>query len=187
VLNFTSARKLGGGCLRGAKGQEEDLARSSGLYRSLKTQPEFYAITRVCSSPLYTDYMFYSPNVPWFRGGNRELLCRTFLASVRTAPAPNVGEYLRKAFGDYEKVRNTLFRRAGYILTAAKMFGPGSLLLGAWGCGVFRNSPEDVAGAFKSHLKSRHFKDCFDRVEFAVFDSTKSQRTLNTFRIILQG
>lgn len=39
LLNFASARNVGGGFLTGAKAQEEDLTRCSGLYRCLETHP----------------------------------------------------------------------------------------------------------------------------------------------------
>ncbi|MFO0659281.1 MAG: TIGR02452 family protein [Polyangiaceae bacterium] len=39
LLNFASARNPGGGFIRGAKAQEEDLARCSALYQCLMTQP----------------------------------------------------------------------------------------------------------------------------------------------------
>jgi uncharacterized protein (TIGR02452 family) len=96
LLNFASARNPGGGFINGAKAQEEDLARCSGLYPCLLTQPEYYETNRVQESLLYTDYLIYSPQVPWLRVRNRELLDRYFLASVITAPAPNAGQVLRR-------------------------------------------------------------------------------------------
>lgn len=42
ALNFASARNPGGGFLGGSQAQEESLARSSGLYPSLKAAPAFY-------------------------------------------------------------------------------------------------------------------------------------------------
>lgn len=67
VLNFASARKPGGGFLRGAISQEESLARSSGLYFSLATCPEFYAHHHANESLLYSDRMIYSPACPVIR------------------------------------------------------------------------------------------------------------------------
>jgi uncharacterized protein (TIGR02452 family) len=69
VLNFASARNVGGGFLNGARAQEEDLARSCGLFRCLETQPEYYEVNRRTASLLYTDHIIYSPRVPWFRSG----------------------------------------------------------------------------------------------------------------------
>jgi len=187
VLNFASARNVGGGFLRGAKAQEEDLARSSGLFRCLETQRAYYEINRACSSLLYTDHMIYSPGVPWFREQNRELLDSFFLASILTAPAPNAGEYLRRAPGEDKEVRKAFGRRSGYVLALAEAFGHRNLLLGAWGCGVFRNRPKDVASAFVNHLKSRRFDGCFDRVEFAVYDRSESKSNLQAFATRVSG
>jgi uncharacterized protein (TIGR02452 family) len=45
------------------------------------------------------------------------------------------------------------------------------LVLGAWGCGVFRNDPAEVARAFRTHLTDGgRFAGSFERVVFAVLD-----------------
>lgn len=182
VLNFASARKIAGGFRRGAKAQEEDLARSSGLVRCLETTPQFYEENQASTSFLYTDNMIYSPRVPWFRATDSALLDGYFLASIISAPAPNAKEYLRSASADRRILKETILRRAGYILAVAESNGHGTLLLGAWGCGVFRNEPAEVAGAFMSQLKSRRFRNSFSRVVFAVFDPTKSLATYEAFK-----
>ena len=182
VLNFASARKVGGGFLRGAKSQEEDIARSSGLFRCLETQPEYYQENQACSSSLYTDNIIYSPAVPWFRSEGGSLLEEPFLASVVTAPAPNAKEYLQRGAGDLRVLQETLVRRAAYILEIAASMGNRSLLLGAWGCGVFRNDAQEVAATFMSHLKGRRYRGCFDQVVFAVFDPSKSKETYIAFK-----
>jgi uncharacterized protein (TIGR02452 family) len=181
VLNFASARNVGGGFRRGAKAQEEDLARSSGLYRCLESQPDYYAANRADSSLLYTDHVIYSPRVPWFREHNRKLLPRCFLASIITAPAPNAGEHLARNAGSREELRAALRRRAAYVLAVAEANTHRTLLLGAWGCGVFRNDPAEVADAFISHLESDRFRGSFTHVCFAIFDSSPIPRTLRAF------
>jgi uncharacterized protein (TIGR02452 family) len=182
LLNFASARNPGGGFINGAKAQEEDLARCSGLYPCLLTQPEYYEANRVQDSLLYTDYLIYSPQVPWLRVSNRELLDRYFLASVITAPAPNAGQLLRRNPDAMPEIDRALRQRAGYVLAVARDNGHRSLLLGAWGCGVFRNEPRMVADAFGCWLESPQFQGYFDLVVFGIYDSSKTKDTLTAFK-----
>ena len=60
-----------------------------------------------------------------------------------------------------------LLRRATRVLAIAAAHGHRTLVLGAWGCGVFRNEPAVVAGAFADALRT---VDRFDHVIFAVHD-----------------
>jgi uncharacterized protein (TIGR02452 family) len=182
VLNFASARNPGGGFINGARAQEEDLARASGIYPCLLAQPEFYAVNRAQSSLLYTDHVIYSPGVPWFRTRNRELLERFFLAALITAPAPNAGEVLRRDPATGPAIEAALRQRAGIVLAVARAQGHRSLLLGAWGCGVFRNDPRMVADAFGDWLARPQFGGCFERVVFAIYDSSQEQATLRAFQ-----
>jgi uncharacterized protein (TIGR02452 family) len=60
-----------------------------------------------------------------------------------------------------------LTRRASRILAIAAAHGHRSLVLGAWGCGVFGNDPAVVADAFAAALRANPW---FDRVVFAILD-----------------
>ena len=188
LLNFASAKNPGGGFLNGAKAKEEDLARCSGLYPCLQTQPTYYEVNRAYESLLYTDHVIYSPKVPWFKTRSRgQLLENIFLASVITAPAPNAGQVLRRDPTAKKDIVISLYRRTKYVLTVARDNGHRSLLLGAWGCGVFRNDPYTVANAFGIWLHSPEFKNCFDRVVFAVYDPTKEKKIFSAFNNRLLG
>lgn len=180
LLNFASARNPGGGFLNGAKAQEEDLSRCSILHASLETQHEYYAKNREQSSMLYTDHAIYSPKVAWFRTRSRDQPNTLFYASVITSPAPNANQFLRKG-GAPEDIESTLLRRSRHILLIARNHGHRTVLLGAWGCGVFGNDPEMVANSFK-HWLSSEFAGDFERVVFAVYDRSKSRRVYQVFK-----
>ena len=181
LLNFASARNPGGGFVNGAKAQEEDLCRCSGLYPTLLTQRAYYDANRACTSALYTDHLIHSPRVPWFRARSRDRPDTLFLASVITAPAPNAGVVREREPLAVDDIETTLRRRAGCMLSVATAHGHRTLLLGAWGCGVFRNDPAQVADAFGAWLESPRFAGAFDRVVFAVYDTSKMQATLRAF------
>ncbi|MHC4391537.1 MAG: TIGR02452 family protein [Planctomycetota bacterium] len=181
LLNYASARNPGGGFLLGAKAQEEDLARCSGLYPCLLTQPTYYEVNRAQSSMLYTDHMIYSPSVPWFRTASRNLLDEVFLASVITAPAPNAGEARRRDKNPAPAIHDCFLRRVGYVLAIAREHGHRTLVLGAWGCGAFRNDPVVVAEVFHDWLVGGAFADAFDHVTFAVYDPAPKTPNLDAF------
>ncbi|RJS25057.1 TIGR02452 family protein [Corallococcus sp. H22C18031201] len=180
ALNFASARNPGGGFLGGAKAQEEDLARCSALYACLVTQPEYYDANRAAGTPLYTDHVIYSPDVPFFRNEALELLERPFGVSLMTAPAPNAGQALRADAGVGPRLREVLFARALKVLQVAAHQGHRTLVLGAWGCGVFRNNPRDVAEAFAQGLRALPGR--FERVVFAVYERGSGGPNQRAFR-----
>ncbi|EMI23169.1 TIGR02452 family protein [Rhodopirellula europaea] len=155
LLNFASARNPGGGFLNGAKAQEEDLCRCSGLYPCLIECMEYYEANRSQSSLLYTDHAIFSPSVPFFRTkGTGELLEIPFFASVITAPAPNSRPFLRGNPGATEELESTFLRRWRNILRIAKDQNVRCLLLGAWGCGAFGGDPMMASRTAKSAIES---------------------------------
>ncbi|MET9361094.1 TIGR02452 family protein [Streptomyces sp. NPDC006632] len=186
VLTFASARNPGGGFLNGAQAQEEALCRSSALYSTLLRAPDFYAHHREDRDVFYTDRVIHSPGVPVFRDDRGRLLDRPFLAGFLTSPAPNAGVIRSRTPDEAHRVGPVLDARAERVLETAVLWGYRRLVLGAWGCGVFRNDPARVAGAFRRHLAGDgRFAGHFDEVVFAVLDRTREQATLRAFQAAL--
>lgn len=181
ALNFASARNPGGGFLGGAKAQEEDLARCSALYVCQLTKPAYYEANRAQASMMYTDHLIYSPEVPFFRAEDHTLLADPFLLSIITSPAPNAGEAVRHGRAEGHLVDGVLARRARQVLTVAATQGHRVLVLGAWGCGVFRNDPRAVAQTFFDLLRGPDFTGLFDRVVFPIYDRAKPSATRQAF------
>jgi len=182
ALNFASAKNPGGGFLGGAKAQEEDLARCSALYPCLLTQRAYYDENRACESMLYTDHIIYAPSVPFFRDDRLDLVEEPYLCSMITAPAPNAGEALRRDPGARPAISRALARRAAKVLAVAAAEQERCLVLGAWGCGVFRNDPAEVAAVFAAALAGPRFAGAFDRIVFAIHDRTPTRATLTAFQ-----
>ena len=182
-LNFASAKNAGGGFLTGAQAQEEALARSSALYPCLLQAQQYYERNRANRSTIYLDLAIYSPLVPFFRNDDGVLLECPILASVITAPAPNAGAVMRNEPHNIGAIEPALRRRAGLVLRVAQTHGIESLVLGAWGCGVFRNDPIMVAKVFAELLgETNQLRMAFRKVVFAVFDRTDVQKTFQAFQ-----
>lgn len=182
VLNFASAKNPGGGFLNGAQAQEESLARSSALYKSLVKCPEYYDYHRSHKSLLYSDRIIYSPSCPVFRTDDGTLLEEPYLVDFITSPAPNAGQILRNHPQDVEKIPEVLRERGAKVLSLAAYNGCDALVLGAWGCGVFRNDPSMVAQMFADYLlPGGQFCGRFKSVLFSVLDYSKSQNIFGEF------
>jgi uncharacterized protein (TIGR02452 family) len=183
VLNFASAKNPGGGFLKGSQAQEESLARSSGLYQSLLQCPEYYEFNRNSRSLLYSNHIIYSPGCPVFRLDDGTLLDEPYRVDFITSPAPNLGAIERNEPKAKKQVPEVLRDRASKILTLAAYHNCEALVLGAWGCGVFRNNPAVVSQAFADLLlPSGVFWGRFDTVLFSVLDRTSEQNILREFR-----
>ncbi|MBC2876423.1 MULTISPECIES: TIGR02452 family protein [Streptomyces] len=188
VLNFASARNPGGGYLNGAQAQEEAVCRGSALYACLREVPGFYAEHRADPSPFYSDRVAHSPGVPVFRDDRSALLESPFRAGFLTSAAPNAGVIERRTPERAGRIPAALVARAGRVLEVAAAHGYGQLVLGAWGCGVFRNEPAHVAAAFAAHLTGRgRFAGHFGRVVFAVLDRRSDSPTRAAFSAVFGG
>lgn len=180
VLNFASARNPGGGFLGGARAQEESLARASALYATIEHSPMYAHHRHEHRDCLYTDWMIHSPGVPVFRDDRGALLDAPYACAFITAPAPNAGVVLGRAPERREEVRAAMARRVGRMLAIAAHHGHSRLVLGAWGCGVFKNEPAQVAACFDHELRGA-FAGVFREVVFAVLDWSEERRFVRPF------
>jgi putative RNA 2'-phosphotransferase len=179
-LNFASAKRPGGGFLGGAQAQEESLARASGLYPCLQTQPDYYSRNKAFGSALYLDTVLYSPNVPFFRDDNGGWFDAPVLASVITAAAPNVSALKESRKYDAEDVAEVLQNRSEFVLAIAAHHKIDRLVLGAWGAGVFGNDPAQVARIFAELLRGP-FAGVFVEVVFAVLGTRETSANHRAF------
>lgn len=176
ALNFASARHPGGGFLGGARAQEESLCRASGLYACINGNP-MYRDHAHTGGGFYTNYAIYSPDVPVLKDDEGELLDDPYLCAFVTSPAVNVG-----AIRDNQRhlVRDEMRERIEKVLTLMAGHGHDAAVLGAWGCGVFKNDPEAIAELFAKALRGT-FAGCFAKVVFAVLDSSAERRFIGPF------
>ncbi|NYI06832.1 TIGR02452 family protein [Allostreptomyces psammosilenae] len=185
VLNFASARNPGGGYVNGAKAQEEDVCRGALLHPCLLRAPDYYEAHRAVRDPFYSHRVIHSPRVPVHRAADGTLLAQPPLVSFLTWPAPNAGVIARQLPERVHEVPDVLRQRAARVLAVAAHHGARQLVLGAWGCGVFRNDPRQVAAAFAEHLgpgSGGAFEGRFEHVVFAVLDRSAGQPTLAAFQ-----
>jgi uncharacterized protein (TIGR02452 family) len=178
----------GGGHLNGAQAQEEALCRGSALYTCLPRAPAFCDHHRAHRDPSCTDRVIHSPAVPVSRNDRGRLLAEPFPAAFLTAAAPNTGVVPRTAPQRAADLPRALAGRAGRVLETAAHHGPRRLVLGAWGCGVFRNDPAEVAGAFRALLgPGGRFAATFTHVVFGVLDRTEGDTVRAAFERAFDG
>ncbi|KAI5123825.1 hypothetical protein M0805_009117 [Coniferiporia weirii] len=193
ILNFASAKQPGGGFLNGAEAQEESIARSSTLYPSLASSvaEPFYTLHRHDpQAGYYSHTMIYSPNVLLLRD-DEGLWQRPVCADVLTSPAVNAGVVRQSIMGklspksEAAKIDRVMHERAARALYAFERQGVRHLVLGAWGCGVFKNDARSVARMWVDLLghKDARFSRSFDRVVFAVM----GEENFKEFEIAFAG
>lgn len=171
VMNFANAHNPGGGFRLGASAQEEALCRCSTLYSSIssKAASEMYRYNNTHISMVESDYMLYSPEVWVIRTDDLQLTSKPFKVSVMTIPAPNRRGAALIATNTL--IENTMTRRIRIMLRVAASRGCRELVLGAWGCGAFGNSPKKVSQYFRNVLVDEGYEKCFTHVVFAVYGS----------------
>lgn len=182
-LNFASAKNPGGGFLGGSQAQEESLTRASTLYPTLmKYFSEMYEYNRSKNTYLYSDYMIYSPDVLFFRDDDDNLLEQPYHMDIITSPAVNIGAMMKNKIEELNQAEEVMISRMDKILSIFVERGVTNLILGAWGCGVFRNNPNDIARYFAYFLKEEgKYSKCFENIFFAVYDRTKNLENISAF------
>lgn len=195
VLNFASATNPGGRVTRGSSAQEECLCRCSTLYPCLNTSvmwDAFYTPHRNARNQLYNDDCIYTPEVCVFRADTEDPILLPprawWTTNVLTCAAPNLrrkpgNEGNRQATiaaeiseQNLEALLTSRYRR---IFSIAAQQKNQVLILGAFGCGAFRNPPQLVAKVFDQ--VKEEYQSCFETIEFAVYCSAWDAENYSAF------
>lgn len=178
VLNFASATKPGGGVKNGRTAQEETLSRQSSLYFTLKKDDTMYKYFKEHKSPFYRHFMIYSPHVVVIRNEKYDLV-PPILVSVITSAAVNYALLSKKYHkGERDKdVYECMKNRCRKILELAISKNNKAIVLGAFGCGVFKNKPENVSKIFKELIVDEYYGMFFNKIVFAIKSSPKKKNT----------
>jgi uncharacterized protein (TIGR02452 family) len=192
VLNFASATRPGGGVATGSSAQEECICRCTTLYPCLTTKEaevRFYDPHRKNVGPLHNDDIIYTPDVAIIKNDDYDLLREPLFIDVITCAAPNLREKNVSKYNQErepapdispEELKALHVARARQILNAAVQNFVDVLVLGAFGCGAFRNDPEVVAAAYKEVLPE--YRKYFKAIEFAVYCRGKDTENYEAFK-----
>lgn len=184
VHNFASFTNPGGGVRQGSGAQEECLCRCSTLYPCLTSQAMwdgFYSPHRTMNDALYNADLIYTPDVMVVKTDTArpERLPRDewYPVDVVTCAAPNLRATPSNPMNPFggsaqvsvtdEELLQIHKTRIGRVLEASAQAGAEVVILGAFGCGVFKNDPTVAAMGAREAL--RDYLRAFMTVEFAVY------------------
>ena len=198
VHNFASATTPGGGVVNGAGAQEECLCRCSGLYFCINTREMwegFYKPHRDAHDPTHNDDIIYTPGVTVFKTDTSKPVLMPekdwYSVDVITCAAPKLhgngvnrsGNNPHRAVLKDKDILVLHEKRLRRILETALSEGAEAIILGAFGCGAYCNSPEVVARASKNVVVE--YLHAFKCIEYAVYCNPKDDTNYRTFERVL--
>lgn len=175
VLDFASFYNPGGGFMKGSYAQEESLCAVSGLYPILSSL-DIYGERkkREHVPPTYSDELIYVPMVPFSEADGYPTA--SYMCDVAVIAAPNCN---RVPVTKADTVPTAIRYRLESVFVHAYLEGCHTLVLGAWGCGVFKNDPTVIANTFK--MLQKKYDHVFEKIVYAV----PNEKLYNIFNKVL--
>ena len=176
ILNFSGINKPNGMVDRGYQAQEESICRRSNLSQALSQYytPEWAELVSIPHRenryPLHPLYgCVYTPDVMVFRAG--ESLGCALLDDPFKLAFISTGAIKKRNTADFgeEDIRTTR-ERIRTVFRVGLDRGHDCLILGAWGCGAFKNPVDVMAGLFKDVSDEPEFKNRYRSVWFACLE-----------------
>jgi uncharacterized protein (TIGR02452 family) len=183
-LNFGSPKQPSDGTEVDAIAHEGLLVRSSALRPCLLAAPQYHEYHRQHPTKLYSDYMIYTRDVPFFRDNNGELTDEPYLASIISCTAVDALGVRQQEPENQTQIASAMRIRIRKILTLSAVLGYENLVLGAWGCGPFANDPEMIAELFREKLTDQ-YAGCFRHIVFAI--PTENEQIFQPFNKRFNG
>ena len=184
ILNMASRTTPGGGCRKGCMAQEEQIFYRTNIFQSLFPF-SFFAkdyglnIDKENQYPLQTLHgAIYTPQALLFRNNEQKgyslmdkpiELAFISVAAIRRPELEN-GKIANQYLIDMTKERMRTIFRIGL------QHKHNALVLGAWGCGAYKNPPRHIAQLFKEVLEEEEFKNKFVKIVFAILEDYNSKQ-----------
>lgn len=154
VLNMANATRPGGGWDKGAFAQEEELFRSTNLYKTLK-----YKLY-----PMKKTEIIHSPIVHVLRNENYDILEKPvtvgFISAAAVCKPVTQNGHLNSSH------HQEMVTKIRMVFHLAAINEYDCLVLSALGCGAFRNPPHDIANIFADVINE--YSHNFKRIVFAI-------------------
>ena len=164
VLNMASEYKSGGGVRSGKTAQEECLFRRTNAHF---THPEEWY-------PLDEKSVIFSPKVIVIKDSEYKMLKKKDIFKIGMMTVPGIRKPRLDYDGEYcDEDRHIMAEKIDSIFKVGIKHKYDALVLGALGCGVFKNPPDQVAALFRDSIRryGRHFK----KIGFAVLTTKKGE------------
>lgn len=185
ILNFASYKTPGGAFLRNSLAQEEHLCYCTNLYPALKKHEADYYKPHINSlnRGLYTDTSILVKNATIFAEDVGKMLPKDkrFTVDILTCAAPNWGPGSRYGSVSMADMISATQSRINYVMQVLSGEDYDEVILGAFGCGVFKNEPEVVVNAFNTSL-SRYY---IEHATFAI--PNKNSKNYKVFAECLEN
>jgi uncharacterized protein (TIGR02452 family) len=170
ILNMASSKRKGGGVENGSVAQEECIFRCSNLFT---ISDSFY--------PIRDNEYIYTKDATFVKDFGY-IPMEHIKCDVITIPAPNLNSYYQNGDKrkDVYKISNQdnyeadILDRMFYMINSAAIGGCDNIILGAWGCGVFKNDPKLISELFKETLYGSEIYKHFKNVVFAIINDSNS-------------
>lgn len=168
VLNFASYKEPGGLFLQGSMAQEESLCHESTLYNVLSAFTDTYykENNEHKNRALYRNHALYTPGIEFMRNDTQTKRFFEATCDVITCAAPSFYTAQKYCNVTAEENDKVLCDRCRFVLSVANDRAVETLILGAYGCGVFGQDAFRVGQIFGTLLMTE-FYGCFETVVFA--------------------
>lgn len=186
ILNMASRQNPGGGVSKGAGAQEETIFRRTNIFRSLYQFASYagqYGVHKsVYQYPMDRNYGgIYTPCVTIFREGEKTgyklMKCPREIAFISVAGMNRPKLRFDGMIEDF--LVGAIKNKIRTILRLGLVHGHDSLVLGALGCGAFRNPPHHIAKLFHEVIQEAEFANKYKRLIFAILDDHNAHREHN--------
>ncbi len=188
ALNFANKNRVGGGVTRGAMAQEEELFRRSTYCFGLNVKYNAKLHKQLNGEYLIPEFgAIYTPHVEILRETESEgyRFIKPFEVDFIAAAGYNLSAGAYDAPASPENYFKGIKKKIKNILRLAVKTDHDAVVLGALGCGAFKNDPRIVATAFKDVLGKKEFQGQFKMVAFGILDGENDNK-FRTFQEILE-